>query len=142
MRTTLSTLATKNTSKIIDSFKIRREREKFRESVQKEEKLPVLKSVYFDGRKDRTLKMEKIDDRVHKRSIVEKHLVLIEEPLSKYIGHVVPDSSTAVKCARSIIDYLADKFDLSKLMALGCDGTPTHTGAKGGIIWIIKPRLR
>ncbi|CAH1108324.1 unnamed protein product [Psylliodes chrysocephalus] len=40
-----------------------------------------------------------------------------------------------------IIVYLADRFDLSELMALGCDGTPTSTGAKGGIICIIESRL-
>lgn len=129
-----------NTSNVIDRSKIRREREKFRDSLQEGKRL-VLKSVYFDGRKDRTLKMEKIDGRVHKRSVVEEHLVLIEEPLSKYIGHVVPDSSTAKKCAECILHYLVDKFDLSELMALGCDGTPTNTGAKGGIIRIIESRL-
>ncbi|CAH1101339.1 unnamed protein product [Psylliodes chrysocephalus] len=45
-----------------------------------------IKSLYFDGRKVKTLLQEKKNDRLYKKTVVEEHISLIEEPES--IGHV------------------------------------------------------
>ena len=93
------------TSNIIDRSKIRRERSKNRISLQQigktETKTP--QTIYFDGRKDKTMKMEKCDTKYYKRTILEEHIVLIQEPESKYVGHVTPKSGTAENCAKSIL---------------------------------------
>nr|CAI5860994.1 unnamed protein product [Callosobruchus analis] len=137
----LELISEEDTGHVIDRSKIRREREKFGTTLQEEEETFVLKSIYFDGTKDRTLKFENIDGRLHKKWIIEAHLVLIEEHLSRYIGRVVPDSGNAVQSTKSTLGYLVDKYDLSELVALGCDGTPTNTGPKGGIIHLTESTL-
>lgn len=139
--TDMGIISKEEKSSVIDRHKIRRERKKLRTSLQKVESVPSLQSVYFDGRKDKTLKNEKIGRKFYKRSIVEEHIVLIREPESKYIGHVSPESGNASNTAKSILEYLNKEFDLSQLAAVGCDGTPTNTGPKGGIIRLMEIHL-
>ena len=53
-----------------------------------------------------------------------------------------PKSGTAENCAKSILYHFRNnQIDLSQLVALGCDGTPTNTGPKGGIIRLIEIKL-
>ena len=67
-------------------------------------------------------------------------IVLIQEPGSKYVGHVTPKSETAENCA-NLYHFSNKQIDLSQLVALGCDGAPTNTGPKGGIIRLIEIKL-
>lgn len=135
---------TNETNNVIDRSKIRRARKRQRNALQTSGTLETQypQSVYFDGRKDRTLKMEKRGNKYYRASVVEEHIVLIEEPNSKYMGHVNPQSGTSSSCARSILNYLKSKADLSQLVALGCDGTATNTGSKGGILRLIELDLK
>lgn len=51
------------------------------------------------------------------------------------MGHVTPDSGTSENIASSIISFIQqNEIDLSKLIAIGCDGTNVNTGKKNGII--------
>ena len=81
-------------------------------------------SLYFDGRIDLT--KTKIGTKIK-----EEHITLISEPCSKYVGHVVPCSSTSQEIYNSIISKLGN---LSKLMLVGCDGAAVNTGRNAGII--------
>ena len=45
-------------------------------------------SLYFDGRKDRTLVQEKVGGKLHRRSVIEEHIVVLQEPDSKYLAPV------------------------------------------------------
>lgn len=130
-----------DTNNIIDRSKVRRARKCNRETLQSQQNatnISNIKGLYFDGRKDQTLTI--IDERQSK--IMEEHIVLIEEPGSKYIGHVTPKSGSAVDIVTSIGDYF-EKMKLKKndLIVVGCDGTNTNTGNKGGIITIIENQL-
>lgn len=131
-------------SNVIDRSKIRRARKRQRNLLQINEKRETryLQSVYFDGRKDRTMKMERRGKKYYRVNVVEEHIVLIEEPSSKYIGHVSPESGNSNSCAKSILNYLKCNADLSELIALGCDGTVTNTGTKGGILRLIELNLK
>ncbi|KAK4871779.1 hypothetical protein RN001_015903 [Aquatica leii] len=67
--------------------------------------------INFDGRKDKTLAVEKIGSSYHSKKITEQHMVLVAEPGSTYLGHVTPSSGSA-----------------SSIKTMGCDGTVVNTG--------------
>ncbi|GBM25867.1 hypothetical protein AVEN_151341-1 [Araneus ventricosus] len=83
----VSIISESNVLNVVDRNKIRRERTKARTTLLSQ----VIKdydhdqfSLYFDGRKDRTLSME--DNR--RKDIIEEHISLVKEPGSEYNGHV------------------------------------------------------
>lgn len=74
-----------------------------------------------------------------RKTVVEEHVSLIEEPDWKYIGHVSPQSGLAFEIHLSIRDFLLNHLiDISSLRAIGCDGTVVNTGNKNGIITLIE----
>ena len=130
------------TSSVIDRSKVRRARQAKRQSIQKTDLDGVVRSLYFDGRKDSTITIMKHGSRWYKRKVMEEHLSLVEEPGSKYIGHVAPLSGTAKDAKLSIMTFLKDRYKcLDKLVAIGCDGTNANTGRIGGTIRLIELEL-
>jgi len=127
---------------VIDQAKVRREKMKLVSTLQKEaaaQKSPI-KGLYFDGRKDQTLVREKIGTKYHSRITKEEHVVLLQEPGSKYIGHIAPPSGQGRAIAKSIVEFLEEKEeDTSQTSAVGCDGTSANTGRKdGSVAWLEK----
>ncbi|KAI5694093.1 hypothetical protein M8J75_010588 [Diaphorina citri] len=54
---------------------------------------------------------------------------------STYIGHVTPESGTSEHISLSITSFITQNdIQLSKLIAVGCDGTNVNTGKNNGII--------
>ncbi|CAG9826869.1 unnamed protein product [Diabrotica balteata] len=134
-----------DTSKVIDKNKVRRARQKNRNILSNEFQSTnkPIKSIYFDGRKDKTLVQEKKGERYHKRTIAEEHVSLIEEPNSVYLGHVTPSAGSAKSIGKAIIDFLiSNNFCLDNLVAIGCDGTIVNTGHKNGVITYIENELK
>lgn len=120
---------------VIDKNKIHRAVSKARNEASKEVEGFVLKSIYFDGRKDKTLINEKIGDRYHRKEVLEEHISILAEPGSFYLGHTSPNRGTAKEIFNSITTYLEDQgLDLNEVICVGCDGTATNTGWKGGVI--------
>lgn len=77
------------TDLILDQNKIRRERQKFRDETIKAANLDrLLKSISFDGKHDKTLKMTN-------RTVEEEHITLLKEPGSKFIGYTTPKDGTS-----------------------------------------------
>lgn len=131
-------LSNEDRQNIIDRSKIRRAREKTRISKSNQLQCRTIKSLYFDGRKDSTLAI--IDNR--RRKIMEEHIVLIEEPGENYIGHVSPSTGSAasiVDCINSFLDE--SSITLDELKVIGCDGTNTNIGFKGGIVALLENKL-
>lgn len=126
-----------NVSNVVDRNKIRRERTKARTILSSQS---VLKDydrgqfgLYFDGRKDRTLYLE--DNRREVK--IEEHVSLVKEPGSVYIGHVSLNSGKAQIIGKHIVNFLScveNDIDVTKMVAIGCDGTSVNTGVKGGVI--------
>lgn len=114
---------------VIDRNKLRRERLKKRKKLQHEQTLDVLRGLYFNGRKDKTLEQFKQGTQYHRKTIVEEHLSLVQEPGSKYIGHVTTKSGTALSIENSISKFL-DENNIATSEAVGCDGTNINTGEK------------
>lgn len=65
----------------------------------------------------------------------------MQEPESKYIGHISLTSSSA-HIANEILAYFQNNIDISNLKMIGCDGTAVNTGRKSGVIRILETRLK
>jgi len=95
---------------VVDRNKVRRSRHKKRLELQESENYQALRSLYFDGRKDQTITNVSKGTRWHRKKIVEEHLSLIEEPGSKYIGHITPKSGTSDDIKNAIIYFLKERL--------------------------------
>lgn len=122
-------------SEVIDRSKLRRERKKMRNKLQCDSKTTQPLGIYFDGRKDKTIENTQINGSHYRKTVTEEHIVLLSEPDSIYIGHVTPDSGTSEQITSSIIKFIKEnEIELTKLIAIGCDGTNVNTGKNNGII--------
>lgn len=122
-------------SLVIDKNKVHRAVSKARTEACKNIDSIVVKSIYFDGRKDKTLVNEKIGERYHRKEVLEEHISVLAEPGSIYLGHTTPSRGTAKEIVTSIVFLLENQgLNLDEVICVGCDGTATNTGWKGGII--------
>uniref|UniRef100_A0A6P7F767 Uncharacterized protein LOC114325406 n=1 Tax=Diabrotica virgifera virgifera TaxID=50390 RepID=A0A6P7F767_DIAVI len=109
-----------DTQNIIDRHKVRRARQQNRVDLQRFSKSTILLGLYFDGCKDKTLTF----DENRKTTIVEEHISLIQEPDSKYLGHVSPISGTAANILDAFNNFFQiSSISLDSLEVIGCDGT-------------------
>ena len=80
-------------------------------------------STYFDGRKDYTLVMERSEEKRAKKEIIEEHITVFSEPVSKYLGHFVPACGAAKDIANVLLAFCAVKqIDVTKIDSIVCDG--------------------
>ena len=77
-------------SNVIDQYKLRRERASSRMSfsAQIDDNIPDIQTLYFDGRKDKTLKLEKKGSRWYRKLITEEHITVITEPGNNFLTHI------------------------------------------------------
>jgi len=130
-----------NSSQVIDRHKVRRERQKYRRSVQAVSASTAtdVLGIYFDGRKDKTLSHENVDGQFHRRMTVEEHISLLQEPGSTYLGHVTPTAGSAAAIKQSIVAFIEESdLNVDNLIAIGCDGTVVNTGKNGGAIRLVE----
>lgn len=129
-------------AQVIDRSKVRRERKKLRLDLQEEQlaKDLVVRALYFDGRKDKTISMTTLDDGNSKlATITEEHISVINEPGSSYLGHVSPISGSAQNIKDALCALLSERnISTSTVLAIGCDGTVTNTGNIGGVISLLE----
>ena len=98
---------------------------------------------YFDGRKEKTMAQEEIDNVKHKRTVIEEHVVLVQEPESHYVGYFTPASGSAAAIISGIFSFLeTNSISTDDTVAVGCDGTVVNTGQKGGVIHMVEMRLQ
>lgn len=121
---------------IMDKSKVRREKEKCRRQVlRKRFDDSCLLAFSFDGRKDDALTREKLNDRYHTRMVKEPHLVILREPKSQLIGYARLENESAEYKTMKLMEFFEEKnISLDVLIGICCDGEPTNTGVKGGII--------
>ena len=79
-----------NKTNVTDRSKLRRERQKYREEIQKDEELQfgAVDGIYIHGRKDATIISVKQGNSYHQKTIIEEHYVLVGEPYQFYITHI------------------------------------------------------
>lgn len=129
----------RSSENVIDRHKIRRARQKNRNNLQTVSNSIFIRGLYFDGRKDKTLTYSEN----RKRMVTEEHVVLIEEPDSKYIGHISPKSGSALSILNAITEFFEKQSNaLDCLEVIGCDGTNTNVGNKNGVITKLERNLK
>lgn len=97
-------ISKRDSSKVIDRSKLRRERRKVRQDLQSSSLVSSdnkITGLYFDGRKDRTIIQEKRGIKYYRKTITEEHIVMLSEPGSQYIGHVTPLFGTAISIKKA-----------------------------------------
>ena len=128
----VSLVSPKDTANVIDRSKIRRERKKVRWELQSKARESVLElqGLYFNGRKDKTTALDGEGKKFHRIM----HVLLAESDST--LGHTTPASGTSINITQSIINFLSGcatgRLNISKLLAIGCDGTNVNTGYKNG----------
>ncbi|GBM34333.1 hypothetical protein AVEN_16425-1 [Araneus ventricosus] len=120
---------------IVDKNKIRRRRLTVARNLkQRSTDDDLIKSLYFDGRKDETKTQTGI--------FREEHISLVAKPNSQNVGHVTPSSGFALDEMTVIFEYITmvnfikynSKVYLMKLMCLDVTEQTPITGWKGGIL--------
>ena len=90
-------------SKVINRNKLSRESRKVRLHLNSTQETQSLYAFYFDGRNERTTVLEKKESSHYRTVVVEKYIVLLSEPGSVYIGHVISDSRSSVDITQIIL---------------------------------------
>lgn len=88
-----------------------------------------MRGLYVDGRKDRTLTNKKKGHKFHRRTIIEEHIALVQQPEGAYLGLIIPSSGSPADIASGIVEFLS-LHNIEKLVAVGCDGTVVNTEQK------------
>ena len=85
-----------NRSMITDYHKLRRERQKYREEIRKqEENFSLVDGLYLDGRKDATqVLLQGRNGKLYQSVQLEKHYTLVGEPGTYYLTHLSPENGT------------------------------------------------
>jgi hypothetical protein len=128
-----------DSSSVIDPSKLRRERKRKRIEIEPSQESKIVSGIYFDGRKDKTMIINKEGSKFYRRIVTEEHISLVQEPGSLYLGHVTPDGSTARHIKNSIACFIANSnIDVKHFVAIGCDGTNVNTGRVGGVVTLLE----
>lgn len=132
-------------SKVVDRSYLKRQKKKMLKKIADVEKKSrsAIEGLYFDGRKDETMQLQTDGKRTYQSKTMEEHIVLVQEPGSRYLGFVTPSSGTAKDITIAIIDFLLKNgINASNVKIIGCDGTNVNTGNKGGIVRLLELRLK
>lgn len=85
---------------------------------------------------------------MHPRIIREKHITLLKQPYSQFLGYIVdvPNVASNLKAAQLTAQYLLNFFqerdlDLTDLVAVGSDGEVKNTGKHDGILRTLEKLL-
>jgi hypothetical protein len=96
----------------------------------------------MDKTMDKTIMNMKVGTKYYRRAVTEEHVSLIEEPGSRYLGHISPSAGSAMEIKRSIVEYFsANNISVDKFVAIGCDGTNVNTGRNKGVIRLMEEEL-
>ncbi|KAH9638792.1 hypothetical protein HF086_002032 [Spodoptera exigua] len=131
-------------NEVIDKSKLRRARQKLRKETVSQGHLDTIPALFFDGRKDKTLKIVMKGGKKYRLTSVEEHISIIKEPGSDYVGYAVPSHGTAKGLESAIFQTVTGQLNMSleDTLAIGCDGTVTNTGKYGGVIRLLEKRLQ
>ncbi|KAJ8870255.1 hypothetical protein PR048_029276 [Dryococelus australis] len=107
---------------VSDKNKLRREKSIHRSElqIQNKDKRNPLQGLYFYGRKDNSLVIEKVNSKQFRRTIKEEHYTILQESGSVYVGHIF----------------------LHELDIIRCDGTVTNKGWNTSDICTIEEQVK
>ena len=114
-----------------------RKKERQKRIAEEEEKIsqrPV-RAIFFDGKKTATLvRVQGKSGMYFQKSEIQDHYVMIEEPDSVYLGHVIPYSGHGMSIAVALYRFLKSRGWEKDIVVVGCDGTNANVGNMKGCI--------
>ena len=121
----LGIITDENDKLVVDKRKLQRERDKIRLEIQAEEQshFTNVNSIYLDGRKDATLKVEAQSC----RKVLEEHIVLVGEPGDFYLTHLSPENGRGETIANYVFNAINNTELHEKLKIIGTDDTASMT---------------
>lgn len=129
-------------AEIIDKNRVFRARQRSRNETLSSIDHGNVTSIYFDGRKDKTILMKESESKRARTEVTEEHITVLSEPGSKYVGHFSLSSGSANDIVNGLFDFCIEKdIDVNKIDSIGCDGTNTNVGWKAGVIRKFEERL-
>ena len=126
---------------MIDRSKLRRERKKCRQEIQKEEQqnFRFVIAIYFDGRKDATRMVVQGPNNKHYRSVrIEEPYTAVGESGSYYLTHVSPEDGKGRTIVQNLFDSICGTELEDRLAIVGTDGAACMTGKYNGYIRHLK----
>ena len=114
-----------------------RKKERQKRIAEEEEKIsqrPV-RAIFFDGKKTASLvRVQGKSGMYFQKSEIQDHYVMIEEPDSVYLGHVIPYSGHGMSIAVALYRFLKSRGWEKDIVVVGCDGTNANVGNMKGCI--------
>ena len=130
---------------VIDRQRIRREKKKVRKDLGAKEtermKEDCIEGIYFDGKEIDTLEVEGANGSYRRKTVKREHIVLVSQPVGKYLSHVTPAGKSAEPTADAIFSFLEENDLADDLKVIGMDSTAVNTGHNGGIASKIENKL-
>jgi hypothetical protein len=133
-----------NRQLVVNARKVDLARRKNRQNCVENHKVSNWEGLYFDGKRSPTKTVIEASDGSRKQITLKKeHLVLVQEPENKYVGHVTPKTGNAEDTTESIVSKLNNlNVNLGDLKILGGDGCNLNVGWKGGVMRLIEEILK
>ena len=122
---------------VIDRSKLRRERERCRQEIQKEKQqnFRFVNAIHFDGRKDATQMVVQGPNDKHYRPVqLEDYYTAVGELGSYYLTPVSPEDGKGRTIAQNLVDSLRGTELKDRLAIVGANGTACMTGKYNGCI--------
>ena len=123
-----------NRSMIIDYHKLRREHQKYREEIRKQdENFSLVDGLYLDGRKDAAqVLLQGSNGKLYQSVQLEEHYTLIELG-TYYLTHLSPENGTGQTIAEVFMSIKDTKLG-KKIKIDSTDGAASMTGKSNGFI--------
>lgn len=124
-----------NSDTVVHRNKIRRARTNVRKNAMIS--VSEIRGLWFDGKTDDTLISTQKDGRYHNSVWKEKHITIVSEHPSVFLGNTTVDDGSSLTIANSLMEHLQNKSISTKsLSAKGSDGEVTNTGTGdiGGVM--------
>lgn len=111
---------------VVDHLRLRRARQRMRKTLRSQQKVSKFVGLFFDGRKDKTLKTTTEGNITRTRTVQEEHVSLIAEPNGKYLGHISTSLSSSVAITDKIFEFLDGEEIKKEFLAVGCEHKCEH----------------
>ena len=126
--------------------KLRRWQKSEREQIQVKEETEIssrpVQSFYLDSKHIATLALVKgKSGKTFQKTVVQDHYVILEEPNSVFLGHVVPYSGHGISIAVALSRFAKEHGWDPEITVIGADGTNTNVGSDRGAIPYLKKLL-
>ena len=114
--------------------KIKSRNNKISKTIKEEEKLQFeqVNGIGFDGCKDATLTIEKLNHKYYKSIVLQDHYVVTREPNNFYLNHFTTAPGKGIDVAHGLWQVIQRTNLESKLTLVKADGTNVNTGCNNG----------